>query len=210
MNNNLFRLDSDGALFERKSFRILLLIGFVVALPASFIFWNMYGAPLQSEHSAKEVPDTQPVAPVEEKGTTYPERIFTGVLMSIGPDATFVRVSVKDEGVYSVALTPETKITMNGADTDIRALAPMSVVSITSSVLPDTEPYDFSALSIVGGSEVSPSDSVTATSVSTGAPESGKSSEDTSTQNATNQGLHTQEKLEQLIKESSEAGMFKR
>lgn len=198
-------------LYKKKSFYIISAIGFVVALISSLVLWNMFGASMNDEYSGEhiveKVSDTQPIASTE-KGVTYPERKFMGTLMSIGPDAKFVRVFVKDEGMYSVALTAETKITVNGIDTDIKAFTPMSVVSITSSELPDTEPYDFSARSIAGGSEVSTPDLTTASSVGTGVSETGDS-QGISSSNAESQGLHTQEKLKELIKESSAEGALK-
>lgn len=205
--------DSTAPLYEKKSFCILLGVGFVIALIATFILWNTYVVPERVEQGIGGAPVEQATQvennPEVTQEAALPERVFTGTLMFLQPDASFMRISVKGEGVYSVALTPETKVTLNGLDTDIKALKPMSTVSVTALVLPDTEPYDFSAQSVAGNSGVSTAPSATTSTTSTGSSVAGAPVA-TPSMNAGSQGIGTQEKLKELIKESAEAGMFRR
>lgn len=217
MNNNLSTEGTSVPLYENKSFCILLAVAFVLALISSVIFWNTYVVERGGEQSLEGVLEAQPIKQTENdpaipEESPLSERVLTGVLMFLGTDASFIRISVKDEGIYSVALTPETKITINGTDTDIKSLKPMSLISVTAFVLPDTEPYDFSAQSIIGG--VSPvvdatvsSTSVPVTSMET---EVGSNTISKSPVSTTSQKQSMEEKLKVLIKESSEQGMFVR
>lgn len=217
MNDILSTEGTSVPLYENKSFCILLAVAFVLALISSVIFWNTYVVERGGEQSLEGVPEAQPIKQTENdpaipEEVPLPERVLTGALMFLGTDASFIRISVKDEGMYSVALTPETKITINGTDTDIESLKPMSPISVTAFVLPDTEPHDFSAKSIIGG--VSPvadatvsSTSVPETSTET---EAGSNTISTPSVSTTSQKQSMEEKLKVLITESSEQGMFVR
>ena len=217
MNDILSTEGTSVPLYENKSFCILLAVAFVLALISSVIFWNTYVVERGGEQSLEGVPEAQPIKHTENdpaipEEVPLPERVLTGALMFLGTDASFIRISVKDEGMYSVALTPETKITINGTDTDIESLKPMSPISVTAFVLPDTEPHDFSAKSIIGG--VSPvadatvsSTSVPETSTET---EAGSNTISTPSVSTTSQKQSMEEKLKVLITESSEQGMFVR
>ena len=217
MNDILSTEGTSVPLYENKSFCILLAVAFVLALISSVIFWNTYVVERGGEQSLEGVLEAQPIKQTENDPAIpgeapLPERVLTGALMFLGTDASFIRISVKDEGIYSVALTPETKITINGTDTDIKSLKPMSPVSVTAFVLPDTEPYDFSAKSVAGGVSPVADATVSSTSVpvTSAETESGSNTISTPSVSTTSQKQSMEEKLKILITESSEQGMFVR
>ncbi|QQR64888.1 hypothetical protein IPH92_05055 [Candidatus Kaiserbacteria bacterium] len=158
MNNNHSALDVCVPLHENKSFCILLTVAFALALISSFIFWNIYVVERSDEQGIEGIPEAQQTTQTEDTTTTqqdysvYPERVLTGMLVTLSPDVSFVRVLVKDEGVYLIGLGPETKTTIDGSDANINTLSLMSTVSVTAYEIPDTEPYDFFAKNITGGS----------------------------------------------------------
>ncbi len=81
------------------------------------------------------------------------ERTLAGAIIALGSDKSYIRLSVKNEGIYSVGITANTKITQNGAAVSLAALEPLAEVAVTATRLSDKERFDFRAesMEISGG-----------------------------------------------------------
>ena len=84
-------------------------------------------------------------------------RELTGAVLMRGPDGTYLRVDVKDVGIVSVGITPETVIFNGETESTFDAIGPFSRVVMEVISLEDTQPYDFLAKSIrVQGADTIP------------------------------------------------------
>lgn len=77
---------------------------------------------------------------------------FSGTVVHIAPDGTYIKLLIPNVGTYSIGLTTETKITKNGESTDIFSAELRYPVTIYAKELSDTEMYDYLALSVTLGS----------------------------------------------------------
>lgn len=75
-------------------------------------------------------------------------RELSGTVLMLGEGNAFIRLSIVGEGVYSVGLNADTRISQDGVAFDVAALRPFSKVAVTALKLPSTEKFDFLARSI--------------------------------------------------------------
>lgn len=75
-------------------------------------------------------------------------RELAGSVLMLGADGTYIRVDVKEEGIVSVGITPDTVIFKGETKSTFEAIGPFSRVVMEVIPLEDTQPYDFLAKSI--------------------------------------------------------------
>ncbi|KKU78788.1 MAG: hypothetical protein UY04_C0026G0002 [Parcubacteria group bacterium GW2011_GWA2_47_7] len=132
----------------------LLLWGFlVVIIVLCAVFFISY---VRDERQRGGVATQESGIVVDQTNSpTMKERELNGNIVMLGEKNSFIRLSVEGEGVYSVGISADTKITRDGVAYDMAALEPFAKISITALKLPNTETYDFLAQSIVVSETVS-------------------------------------------------------
>ncbi|NCT01949.1 hypothetical protein GW766_01680 [Candidatus Parcubacteria bacterium] len=109
------------------SFLLVFLV--VVILALSFMQREKEGVP---PVVATEVE----IAPVVDIKT------ISGTIMMVDPDGAFLRVAVPGEGTVSVGLGGLSAVVIDGKEVNISDIEPMSTITVTTEVLPNTEAYD--------------------------------------------------------------------
>lgn len=84
-----------------------------------------------------------------DEGGKVSIREMKGMVISVTPDKRSFRFAEKDGQVYSVGISPETKVTQDGEPAQITDTVRYGDTVVTASELLDTEKYDFFAESVL-------------------------------------------------------------
>jgi len=70
-------------------------------------------------------------------------RVISGTIMYVDPAGEYLRVAVPGEGVFSVGVAEMSTVDIDGKEISISDLEPMSTITVTTDVLPNTDRYDY-------------------------------------------------------------------
>jgi hypothetical protein len=125
-----------------------IFLMFCVSIGLYFSYWFVTNPEIFPYNDSFVLHTVKDANPKTQDATVTENQTLTGSLMEISEDKTYIRVSVKEKGVFSIGLDTNTTILLDGVSSDMSAFGPLAQITVVAEELPDTEKYDFIARSI--------------------------------------------------------------
>lgn len=122
-----------------------LFVLFCIGIASYFSYWFV----TNPDVTVSDMSVPQQVAIEESMQADPNSQTFDAVLLEIGKDTTYIRVSITNRGVFSIGIRPDTIIKNQDGQMHIVDMNPFEKLSITAVDTPNTETYDFVASSIL-------------------------------------------------------------
>jgi hypothetical protein len=137
---------------KEKAIYIILSLTLLFTMVTLFVLMNSSMSPSFSETIVVDsTPLEEPI--VEEEFSTLLENrnralLLEGAVVMLAEDFSYVRLSVANEGIFSVGINEDTIIAQSNEIMTLKDLAPLSEVVVEAVPLEDSQMYDFLALSL--------------------------------------------------------------